>query len=57
MKKYILALLMLAGCTTPLQVTEPESMPSQAQNMFDMIEEIDGQPLIVAVYSFLDRTG
>jgi curli production assembly/transport component CsgG len=57
MKKYLLILLMLAGCTVPLQVSEPELMPSQAQSMFELIEEIDGQPLIVAVYSYLDRTG
>jgi len=57
MKKYILALLVLTGCANPLKISEPETMPSQAQSMFEMIEEIDGQPLIVAVYSFLDRTG
>ena len=57
MKKYLLALLLLSGCVTPPQFSEPEQMPSQAQNMFDMIEEIDGTPLIVAVYSYMDKTG
>lgn len=57
MKKYLLALLLLSGCITPPKFSEPEQMPSQAQNMFDMIEEIDGQPLVVAVYSYMDKTG
>ena len=57
MKKYLLTLLLLAGCASIPQFTQPEEMLSQAQNMFDMIEEIDGQPLIIAVYSYMDKTG
>lgn len=57
MYKALLMLLLLAGCVAPMEVTEPELMPSKAQSMFEMIEEIDGQPLIVAVYSYLDKTG
>jgi curli production assembly/transport component CsgG len=57
MDKALVMLLFLAGCVAPMQVTEPELMPSQAQSMFEMIEEIDGQPLIVAVYSYMDKTG
>lgn len=57
MYKALLMLLLLAGCVAPMEVTEPELMPSKTQSMFEMIEEIDGQPLIVAVYSYLDKTG
>jgi len=57
MYKALLMLLLLAGCVSPMQTTDPELMLSKTQSMFEMIEEIDGQPLIVAVYSYLDKTG
>ena len=41
MYKALLMLLLLAGRVAPMEVTEPELMPSKAQSMFEMIEEIE----------------
>ena len=57
MKRLIFTMILLAGCAEIPHYTPPEEMPSQAQNIFDMMEEIDGQPLVIAVYSYLDKTG
>ena len=61
MKKLILLLLigLLAGCTTfPIKWTEdaPETMaPTKFKRPFP--EPATGQPVVVAVYSFTDKTG
>ena len=49
--------LFMTGCSTPFSFSSPEPMVSQIQKEFDNIEEIDGSPVVVAVYTFLDKTG
>lgn len=59
-KKLIATVMMalfMTGCSTPFSFSSPEPMVSQIQKEFDSIEEIDGSPVVVAVYTFLDKTG
>lgn len=57
MKKVLTLLFFLAGCALPPPTSLPTSMESQIQKEFDTIGEIDGPPVVVAVYSYLDKTG
>ena len=53
-------LFMLAGCATTSKFSSPEK-PTQVKNLmqkeFDTIPPPAGKPVVVAVYSFLDKTG
>lgn len=53
----VLTSLVLTGCSTPFYFKPPEKLESQIQKEFDEMSEIDGAPVVVAVYSFLDKTG
>lgn len=58
--KYILPLLiLLAACALPPDQEPPSVLESEAsvKKEFDTIGEIDGPPVVVAVYSYLDKTG
>lgn len=62
MKKLIALFLMLAltGCATTSMVTNPDK-PKPVRNLmekeFDTIPPPAGRPVVVAVYSFADKTG
>ena len=63
MKKVLILLLLLSlttGCAVTSMVTGP-SKPTQVKNLmqkeFDIIPPPAGKPIVVAVYSFLDKTG
>jgi curli production assembly/transport component CsgG len=62
MKKLlaVFMLFMLAGCATTSKFSSPEK-PTQVKNLmqkeFDTIPPPAGKPVVVAVYSFLDKTG
>ena len=53
-------LFMLVGCATTSKFSSPEK-PTQVKNLmqkeFDTIPPPAGKPVVVAVYSFLDKTG
>lgn len=58
--KYILPLfLLLASCALPPELEPPSPLESESsvKKEFDTIGEIDGPPVVVAVYSYLDKTG
>ena len=56
----VFMLFMLAGCATTSKFSSPEK-PTQVKNLmqkeFDTIPPPAGKPVVVAVYSFLDKTG
>jgi curli production assembly/transport component CsgG len=62
MKKLlaVFMLFMLVGCATTSKFSSPEK-PTQVKNLmqkeFDTIPPPAGKPVVVAVYSFLDKTG
>jgi curli production assembly/transport component CsgG len=62
MKKLIALFLLMAltGCATTSKFSSPEK-PTQVKNLmqkeFDTIPPPAGKPVVVAVYSFLDKTG
>lgn len=62
MKKLlaVFMLFMLVGCATTSMVTGPDkptSVKNLMQKEFDTIPPPAGKPVVVAVYSFLDKTG
>ena len=62
MKKLIALFLVMAltGCATTSMVTGPDkptSVKNLMQKEFDTIPPPAGKPIVVAVYSFLDKTG
>jgi curli production assembly/transport component CsgG len=56
----VFMLFMLVGCATTSKFSSPEK-PTQVKNLmqkeFDTIPPPAGKPVVVAVYSFLDKTG
>ena len=62
MKKIVsvFLLLLLTGCATTNLISNPEK-PKAVKNLmqkeFDTIPPPAGKPVVVAVYSFLDKTG
>ena len=59
MKYILLMFLLLASCALPPELEPPSPLESEAsvKKEFDTIGEIDGPPVVVAVYSYLDKTG
>ena len=56
----LLIILGLTGCATTSIITHPEK-PRAVRNImekeFDILPPPTGKPIVVAVYSFLDKTG
>ena len=65
MMKSLLAIfvaLILVGCANTRHAgingyTDPEVAPAPLQQKFKEIPPLDGEPITIAVYSFLDKTG